>query len=131
MRPTSDRDDRLVVYVDADCGICSLAATWLRRSDVRRRLRVVALQDAPVDASVPARERLAETLHARDGDGSWWTGAAACLQVARRVPALWGFVLLGRVPALARLMDRAYRRIARDRARLSVRLGLADCRMPR
>jgi predicted DCC family thiol-disulfide oxidoreductase YuxK len=131
VRPTVHLDDRLVVYVDAECGICSLAGIWLRRLDVLGRLHVVALQDAMLDASTKERAQLAEVLHARDDSGRWWTGAAACLQVAQRVPLLWGFALLGRIPAAARLMDRAYRRVARDRTRLSVRLGLADCRMPR
>jgi predicted DCC family thiol-disulfide oxidoreductase YuxK len=129
VRPAVDPDDRLVVYVDADCGICSLAGIWLRRLDVLGRLDVVALQDAPLDPSTE-RAHLAEVLHARDASGRWWTGAAACLQVARRVPVLWGFALLGQIPAVARRMDRAYQRVARDRARLSVRPGLAHCRMP-
>lgn len=129
MGPRIARGDRLVVYVDADCGICSFAATWLRRLDLLGRLDIVALQDMSAETGLPGRERLLETLHARDGMGRWWTGAAACLQVARRVPALWGFAMLGRNAAIAGLMDRGYRRIARDRARLSLRLGLADCRL--
>lgn len=123
--------DRLVVYVDADCGICSFAAIWLDRLDLLRRLDVVTLQDTQADGDLPSKDRMLVTLHARDASGRWWTGAGACLQVARRVPLLWGFVLLGRIPATARLMDRGYDRVARDRASLSVRLGLASCRMPR
>jgi predicted DCC family thiol-disulfide oxidoreductase YuxK len=128
---TGRRDDhRLIVYVDADCGVCTFVAIWLARLDVLRRLRLVRLQDAPAEPGMPPQPRLLETMHARDAEGRWWTGAAACLQIARRVPALWPFALLGRIPAVARLMERGYTRIARDRRQLSVRLGLAVCRLP-
>jgi predicted DCC family thiol-disulfide oxidoreductase YuxK len=134
--PTSARHPtaatvELLVLVDADCGLCSSVALWLRRVDVFGRLRIVALQDVPEGPDVPSRDRLLETIHVRDGRGRWWTGAAACLQVAERVPLLWPFALLGRVPAVALLMEHAYARVARDRRRLSVRLGLAGCRLPR
>jgi predicted DCC family thiol-disulfide oxidoreductase YuxK len=123
-------DDRLVVYVDADCGLCNFAAIWLARLDILSRLRFVALQAAQSREDVPPQHRLLETIHARDATGRWWIGASAFLQVARRVPALWSFALIGRVPAMERLMEGAYRRIARDRGRLSARLGLDACRLP-
>jgi predicted DCC family thiol-disulfide oxidoreductase YuxK len=133
MRPAKHSraiSDRLVVYVDADCGICAWVATWLGRLDLRRRLRIVPLQGAQPGPDVPSRDRLLEMLHARDAQGTWSTGATAFLQIAQRVPPLWGFALLGSIPALARLMERGYERIARDRHRLSQRLGLSECRLP-
>jgi predicted DCC family thiol-disulfide oxidoreductase YuxK len=129
---TSRRPDRigdvLLVYVDADCGLCTHVATWLGRMDVLGRLRLVSLQDTPLGPDVPPRESLLETMHVRDATGAWWTGASACLQIARRVPLLWTTALLGRIPTVAGLMERAYARIARDRRSISLRLGLAECR---
>jgi predicted DCC family thiol-disulfide oxidoreductase YuxK len=122
---------QLAVYVDADCGLCSYVATWLGRLDVLGRLHLVPLQEAPAEPGLPPRHRLLETLHVRDREGRWWTGAAACLRIARRVPALWPLALLGRVPQVERLLERGYARVARDRRRISQRLGLAECRMPR
>jgi predicted DCC family thiol-disulfide oxidoreductase YuxK len=135
VRPVTSDDstvagDGLVVYVDADCGLCSYVAIWLARLDLLGRLRLVPLQTAPDEPDTPAQAHLLGTLHARDAQGRWWTGASACLQIAQRVPLLWSFALLGRIPVVARLMDRGYRRIARDRRQLSARLRLAECRLP-
>lgn len=118
-----------MVYVDVDCGLCSYVAIWLGRLDVLGRLRLVPLQEVPHGPDVPPRGRLLDALHVRDATGAWWTGAAACLQIAQRVPVLWSLALLGRVPAVARLMEQGYARIARDRRPISLRLGLAECRM--
>jgi predicted DCC family thiol-disulfide oxidoreductase YuxK len=118
----------LLVYIDADCGLCACAATWLGRLDVLGRLSLVSVQDTPLRPDLPTRTRLGETMHVQDATGTWWTGAAACLQIARRVPLLWTIALLGRIPTVAGLIERAYARVARDRRSISLRLGLAECR---
>jgi predicted DCC family thiol-disulfide oxidoreductase YuxK len=117
----------LVVY-DADCGVCQASVEWLRRRDLRGRLRFV-----PNDGELPAGVSPAETEHTvvvLEGERRWTRGAA----MARLLRELRGWAILGhalRLPGIAWLADRGYDRFARNRHRVSQALGLSSCSVER
>ena len=120
--------DRLLVLYDADCGVCTRTAGWLRRLDRRGRLELVPLQavgtaaaDAPPDAT------LREALHVRAADGRWSSGGAAMLEILARLPAGTPIARFGRLPLVCRGVDAAYRVVARHRTALSRALGATAC----
>jgi predicted DCC family thiol-disulfide oxidoreductase YuxK len=121
-----------LVYYDSDCGICSLIARILVRLDRLHRLRWV---DVGPDAPLPAdwtRERLDEVrahtlITWAPGDADVWTRHRA---VGRTLASLPGGRLLAwpfRLPGLDALLGRAYDQVARNRHRISARLGLGVC----
>ncbi len=119
----------LTVLYDADCGVCTHTARALSRLDTRRRLRLVALQRAS-NPDLPPRGDLEEALHARDGDGTWFVGAAAAVEVARRIPLLWPISVVARLPLAMPVLNFAYRAVANNRQGLSRLLRLQACRVP-
>lgn len=68
------------------------------------------------------------TLHARDRDGQWLRGGAACLRIAAALPLLMPLALAGRLPFAAALVERGYQVVARNRHRLSRVLRLENCK---
>ena len=114
---------------DADCGVCSHTARALYRADVGGQLRLISIQAADLP-EIPPRQRLMETLHARDDDGRWFTGAAAGVEIARRVPMLWPLSVYARLPLAMSVLDRMYRAVAHNRQAISRLLGLKACRVP-
>jgi predicted DCC family thiol-disulfide oxidoreductase YuxK len=121
---------RLTVFYDADCGICQASARLMVRLDARHQLNMVPLQTAPTTAETPSPDELLDSLHALDGDGRWWVGADAVIEIARRVPALRPLALATRVPFAVRALEIVYGLVARNRHRLSRILRLAACRLP-
>jgi predicted DCC family thiol-disulfide oxidoreductase YuxK len=110
---------RPVLLYDADCRGCRFAARAVGRIDQERALAILPLQDsaaAPLVASLPEPERLASWRLVRP-DGShtgYGAGIPALLATMRRTrPAAR---LVGLVPP--RLLDSAYRLLARTRGRL-------------
>ncbi|MFV2062784.1 MAG: thiol-disulfide oxidoreductase DCC family protein [Chloroflexota bacterium] len=124
----ADSHPRLTAYFDAECGPCTDIARWLELLDWRRQLRLVALQDAALGvADAPPVEMLRATMHVRDERGDWTTGAAGCLQIARRIPLLWTIALVGRLPRALPLLEHGYALLARNRHRIGVLVGAAAC----
>jgi predicted DCC family thiol-disulfide oxidoreductase YuxK len=120
---------RLTVLFDADCGFCSRTAEVLRRLDRRRALELVAVQRAHlVLPDAPPEARLLETIHVRDGGASWATGGAAWVQVAAAVPWLRPLSLVAKLPLFDRLVEPAYRLVARNRHLLGRAVGADACR---
>ncbi len=121
--------DRLTVLYDADCGICTHTARLLARLDSRRQLKLVPLQSANLPGQ-PSFDALTDALHAVDATGRWTVGAAATLEIARRLPVLRRFTPLARLPFAMAALDLGYRVVADHRQQLSRLLGLQVCKVP-
>ena len=131
-RTSPDSSPLLTVYYDADCGLCNGQARLLERLDWQRRLRLVALQQTALDvADAPPVEQLLTSMHVRDENGAWASGAAASVQIARRIPLLRPVAVAARLPFVVRLLERGYAPLARNRSRLSSLMGMRACRVGR
>lgn len=119
----------LTVLFDADCGVCTSTARLLLRLDRRGLLRLVPLQTATVSGA-PPRGELLDALHAVDAEGSWWVGADAVVEIAKRVTVLRPISAVARLPMARSLLDDGYRTVAHNRQRLSRALGLTACEVP-
>ena len=137
-RPTNPP---LLVLFDGDCGICTHAARVLRRLDRRARLDLRPLdawagRDGDrgeggdlATAGAPGIDALRAALHVRAADGRWARGGAAVTAIACEVPVLWVFGWLGRLPGIRIGLEAGYRVVARNRHRISRRMGLTACRV--
>ena len=119
----------LTVLYDADCGVCSHTARMLVRADKRDRLRLVPIQTARLP-DMPPLDQLMGMLHARDADGRWFKGAAASIEIARRIPIAWPLTLYAKLPLAMPILDFMYRAFAENRHTISRMLGLKACRVP-
>ena len=119
----------LTVLYDSDCGICTHTARVLARLDARGRLRLLALQGADVP-NMPPVDQLLGALHAVDAEGNWFAGAAASVEIARRIRLLWPVTLFARLPFAMRVLDVLYWAVANNRQQLSRLLGLNVCKVP-
>lgn len=121
--------EALTVLYDAECGFCARCAMVLQQLDRNRRLTFVGLQGARASIPhAPSDEELASTLHVLDGAGHWDRGGAACLRIAAVVPVLVPLSFVGRLPLVRGAIEPLYGLVARNRHRLSRRLGLDSCR---
>jgi len=137
------RKQALIVYFDADCGLCFATARLLARLDGLSRLsfsasasdaappEVHALADQTVmvrAASVPPAEP-----HAAGGRPSneLFTKSRAVARICRSLPLLSPVGWLLSFPGVSWLADRAYEILAPRRAAVSAWLGLAACGLPR
>jgi len=123
------RPNELTVLYDADCGVCSHTARMLVRVDKRNQLHLVAIQSAQIP-NMPPRDVLMDMLHARDDDGRWFKGAAATVEIARRIPIAWPLSLYAKLPLAMPILDFMYRAFADNRHRISRMLGLKACKVP-
>jgi predicted DCC family thiol-disulfide oxidoreductase YuxK len=133
--PNKDRSFDSVFY-DADCKFCVNTARRFERVLARRRFELVPLQvrGASAEFGVSEDQLLAE-MRLRLCDGRVFGGAAAVVEIARRIWWAWPLWALSRLPGAMRPMHAAYWWIARRRscengaceidARRS--LGLLDC----
>ena len=122
--------DPLFVLYDADCGLCSRTAQALRLLDIRRRLRVIPLQNAEAElgAAAPALAAMTATLHAGVPGRGWSTGGEAALRIARAIPALRSLAVVGSLPFLNRLVEPGYQLLASHRDRIGRLIGAERCR---
>jgi predicted DCC family thiol-disulfide oxidoreductase YuxK len=110
----------LVVLFDGGCPLCRRTVRQLKAIDWRHGLRFV-------DALNPeARERIAPGLteaavlvemYVIDESGARFAGYEGYLQIARVVPLMWPFWLVGRLPGIRALGHFVYRTIAANRVR--------------
>ncbi|HMJ56616.1 MAG TPA: DCC1-like thiol-disulfide oxidoreductase family protein [Polyangiaceae bacterium] len=124
------RKRELVVYFDADCGICLMICRWLVRFDGLGRLTFAANAS---DAAPPeVKAAAAETVVVRDEKaGRTFTKSRALAAVLASLP-FGGFAsLILRAPGIAQLADRGYDLVAKNRAAISVWLGFQACGVPR
>ncbi len=122
--------DRLTVFYDADCGMCTMTARMLRILDTARRLQLTPLQRfVPAPPDDPGRAALLARLHVRDARGRWHAGADAVLEIAAAIPLLVPLSLVGRLPGLRRMVGAGYEVVARNRDAIGRRLGVDRCRI--
>src|SRR6202043_504019 len=114
--PDKDRSFASVFY-DADCRFCVDAAGRFRRVLARRRFELVPLQTpgAAAEFGVSDDQLLAE-MRLRLHDGRVFGGAAAVVEIARRIWWAWPLWALSRLPGAMRPMHATYRWIARRRS---------------
>ena len=112
-------NDRSVasVFYDADCRFCVNTARRFERVLARRRFELVPLQvpGASAKFGVPEDQLLAE-MRLRLRDGRVFGGAAAVVEIARRIWWAWPLWALSRLPGAMRPMHATYRWIARCRS---------------
>ena len=110
----------LIVLFDGGCPLCRRTVRQLKAIDWRHRLRFVDATNAE------ARERIAPGLteaavliamYVVDETGARYAGYEGSLQIARVVPLMWLFWLVGRLPGIRSLGHVIYRTIAANRVR--------------
>lgn len=118
VEPGSPGRDRSLasVFYDADCRFCVSIVRRFERVLARRRFELVPLQapGASGQAGVPD-EQLLDEMRLRLRDGSVFGGAAAVVEIARRIWWAWPLWALSRLPGAMGAMHAAYRWIARRR----------------
>ncbi|MET0595492.1 MAG: DCC1-like thiol-disulfide oxidoreductase family protein [Polyangiaceae bacterium] len=120
----------LVVYFDADCGICLEICRWLARFDRLHRLEFVPNTS---DSAPPEVQALAaETVVVRDGKtGRSFTQAGALAAIFASLPLGMIPSLVLRAPGIAQLADVGYNLVAKNRTAISVWFGFQACGIPR
>jgi predicted DCC family thiol-disulfide oxidoreductase YuxK len=109
--------DPLLVFYDGSCGFCRRAVAILRVLDVFDALRPIAgVPEASSRSAYPqiTDEMLARDLHAAAG-GRIAAGYDAYAWIAKRVFLLWPVAAIMRLPFVAALGRRVYRRVADSR----------------
>jgi predicted DCC family thiol-disulfide oxidoreductase YuxK len=122
-------DGRVLVLYDADCGICSRSARFLRRLDASQHLQLMPLQDAGDIVDAPSAAALRHSVHVRDRDGRWSCGGAAWIKIAAEIPLFRPLAIAARLAPVRSVVEWAYWRIADNRHRLSHLLGDDACRI--
>ena len=110
----------LIVVYDGRCGLCGRTMIWLRRMDVRRRLRFAdfTTEWTELQRAAPSldRDRCAEAMHLIDRRGRITTGFDAFRRLARAVPPLWPLLPLLHLPGIAPIGRRVYAYVAAHRS---------------
>lgn len=108
----------LTVYYDEDCGICYKTRLVIEHLDARNTIlfrgaqsdahREPALQDVDAD-------RILHDLHAVDSRGRVFAGVATYRKMFRRIPLLWGMLVLATLPPTRWIANIVYRYVADHR----------------
>jgi predicted DCC family thiol-disulfide oxidoreductase YuxK len=105
------------VYYDANCRYCSALARRFRPLLASRRFELLPLQTAGLAERLHlSNSQLLEEMRVLRPDGRFFGGADALLEIARDFWWAWPLRLLGRVPAIRRILHAGYRWIARNRS---------------
>jgi predicted DCC family thiol-disulfide oxidoreductase YuxK len=116
------------VFFDADCGFCFFTVRVLARLDRFERLRFVSNRspEAERDGIDPALiERTVVVVC--PASGRRWTHAAAFAEIFRALPCGTPVAALLSLPLVSAIADGVYNLVARNRARISVAMGLPVC----
>lgn len=110
------------VYFDGKCLLCVRPMTVLDYLDWGGRLRFRDIENGE-RVRISARPDLAtgdllEEMHVVEPDGEVRRGFFAFRHVAARLPLLWPFALLARLPLADRIGPRIYAAVARTRSRI-------------
>ncbi len=121
---------RTVIY-DTDCGICLFLCRLLKRLDPFERLTFVGNDERDRIPEQVDAELLERTLLVLMPDGRIECEGRAVFEVARALPfgVVGTFWLV--LPGLSSLGNALYRKVARNRTRISAWFGLAQCGVPR
>ena len=113
----------LIVLFDGGCPICRRTVRTLRRLDWFEQLQFADATDEEIRRRLAPALTLDEAMRQMnvvDGDGRLSGGFDAQLRIARRVPALWLFGVLGALPGVRQIGSAVYRYIAAHRTRQGV-----------
>jgi predicted DCC family thiol-disulfide oxidoreductase YuxK len=119
------------VFYDAECRLCAAGASRLSGVLAQRHIDLVPLQSpgASVLLGVPEEQLLVE-MRLRLRDGTVLGGAAAVVEIARRIwwaSPLWA---ISRLPGAMRPLNAVYRWIARNRTCFNGACGVETKRRP-
>ena len=104
------------VFYDGECPFCAGTARRFERVLARRRIRLLPLQTPGAGVALRVSERdLLSEMRIRLADGAVVGGAAAVVEIARRIWWAWPLWALSRLPGAVRPMHAAYRWLARRR----------------
>jgi len=123
------RTGEITLVYDTDCGICHQSARVLKRLDPLEQVRFVGNDDDAARPAQVSRELADRTMVVVQGDRQW-IRAAGFAKVFRTLP---GWAPLGwfmSIPGIAQLANVVYDLVARNRHRISARLGMAACGVP-
>ena len=110
-----------MVYYDGRCPLCRREVRFYRRLDRRGAIHWhdVSRDAGDLDCDGIGQRQALDRIHARRPDGTIVTGAAAFVEMWKRLPGLeLAAPVAGTPPALA-LLERGYRWFAPRRHRLS------------
>jgi len=113
----------LIVLFDGGCPICRRTVRTLQRLDWLEQLQFADATDDEIRRRVAPALTLDEAMRQMnvvDGSGRLSGGFDAQLRIARRVPALWLFGVLGALPGVRQIGSAVYRYIAAHRKRQGV-----------
>jgi len=113
----------LIVLFDGGCPICRRTVRTLQRLDWLEQLQFADATDDEIRRRVAPTLTLDEAMRQMnvvDGSGRLSGGFDAQLRIARRVPALWLFGVLGALPGVRQIGSAVYRYIAAHRKRQGV-----------
>jgi predicted DCC family thiol-disulfide oxidoreductase YuxK len=120
----------LTVYFDADCGVCLMICRLLVRFDVLSRLSFQAGQSESAPNEVRAVS-METAVAVNEKTGEIFTKSRAFGAIVGSLPLGAPFAWILRRAAVARLLDRVYEVVARNRAAISVWLGYEACGVSR
>lgn len=110
----------LIVLFDGGCPICRRTVRTLQRLDTRGRLQFADATREETRARVWPGLTEAEAMQQMnvvDGSGRRYGGYEAQVRIAREVPLLWPFGLVGRLPGVKQIGRAVYRFVAANRQR--------------
>ena len=111
---------RLPVLFDGGCPLCRRTARIIRALDWNDRLQFVDATNAEARAffapALTEREVMI-AMYVIDKRGRLHGGFEGYLQIARVVPLMWPFGLIGRLPGFRQLGHKIYKVIAANRVR--------------
>jgi predicted DCC family thiol-disulfide oxidoreductase YuxK len=105
---------RVVVWDDG-CGFCATWVRWFRRLDWTDALRFVPLSALAASDLPVSEQAAAEALHLVSPSGGVRSGFSAVVGVAEVLPLSFLWAPIFRLPPLAAVGDRVYRRVAARR----------------
>ena len=115
----SSRTPRWVVYYDGECALCETARRWLSRLDVLGRVEWTAYQSLARPPHGLSWPELESAVWLDTGSERPVRGFYAFRKLALRLPPLTVVAPLLWLPGMARLGERVYGWVARNRCRLS------------
>ena len=111
--------NQAVVLYDGECAMCRKTTSILKRLDWLHRLTFHNCRDVgdiPANTAHLDPHRMIEEMHVLTADrGHAYSGFRAVRWIAGRLPAMWPLYPLLFIPGMARLGQRIYLWIARNR----------------
>jgi len=121
--------ERLTVYYDGACPLCRREIAFYERLDRAGQVAWCDVGSVEADglaAGGLTRETALRRLHVRRPDGTLVSGAAAFVEIWKRLPRFGWLARLARLPGMPWVMEGTYDGFLRVRPWLTGRRGVAD-----